>query len=115
MIERSTGYGISTADIIHLLRQKMSSHYKNIDFRNVPPSKTYLLFDEIPKAHAFVVGLHPRQSSTIGHMVIFFKDINGKLGVIDPQLEHVCYNEQCTDYLAHFNDEIITVFVGQKR
>lgn len=114
MIQRTAGYGISIADIITLLTSKMGKKYSNVDFRTIPNSKGYLLFEAIPPQHAFVVGLHPKdRHQPIGHMVVLFKDHNGKLGLIDPQNDQMCYSDQCMNYLSRFSQESLTVFVGK--
>lgn len=112
MIQRNTGHGISIEDIIIVLGIKLQKNYKDIQFRDIPNSKAYLLFEAIPKEHAFVVGLHPKGSG-IGHMVVFFKDHNGQLGLIDPQNDHICINNECLNYLGNFSDQMFTIFVGK--
>lgn len=113
MIKRNTADGISFDDIIIILGKKLQTKYKDIYFRDIPYSKAYLLFEAIPMEHAFVVGLHPKNGQSVGHMVILFKDHRGQIGLIDPQNDHVCINSECSKYLETFTHERLTVFIGK--
>lgn len=112
LIKRNSRYGITIEEIIHLLKSKLQQRFKKIEFRNIPSTDDYLLFNEIPPSHAFIVGLHPEKSGNIGHMVIFFKDHQGQIGLIDPQADHVCLNQQCLDYLKDYSKDEMTIFIG---
>lgn len=112
LINSMNNAGITINQIIHILTLKLEPKYTHIQFRDIPFIKANLLFEEIPNNNAFVVGLHPKNSYYVGHMIIFFKDSQGVVGLIDPQNEYYCTQTACMTYLNQFNNQVFTVFIG---
>lgn len=115
LLNRPYGVGISSEDIEHILTTKLKSKYDHIRHANIMFSTLDLLFHDIPRSHAIIVGLHPKDVNSIGHAVVLFKDMNGTLGLIDPQQDHICYDRDCVTYLSNYNPQTLTIFVGTPR
>lgn len=114
LIQRTDVQGLEMSSIIRILKHKMQAKYSRVEFRSIAYPNTKFLFDDIPPNHAFVVRLGAKKNSrtSVGHMIVLFKDGGGQLGLIDPQNDFRCYRDQCMTYLDHFDNEELTVFVG---
>jgi hypothetical protein len=103
-----TGRGATVEQMIAVLRVVLRDTYDRIDTERVTFDTLYQLFDLLSPSTATIIGLS--KPSGLGHIVLLAKDANSRIGIVDPQSETICIQQQCDDYVRPYITEPILIF-----
>lgn len=106
-----TGKGVYIDQMLSVLKYTLRNKYRQIQNEYIPFDSIYLLFDLLVPSSATIIGFtRPGAMNNIGHIVLLAKDVNSRIGIIDPQMEFTCVQEQCEDYVKPFQNSPILIF-----
>lgn len=105
------GRGASIEQMLAVLRVVLKDDYKKIETETLPFDSIYQLFDLLTPSSATIVGFMFPNSS--GHIVLLAKDENSKIGIIDPQSDVMCVQEECDEYIKPYRNQPFLIFTHE--
>lgn len=105
-----TGRGVTAEQMLSLLRLILKDKYKKIDTEYLTFDSIYQLFDLLEPSTATIIALSRPDG---GHIALLAKDINSRIGIIDPQADKTCVQEQCEDYIRPYRNKPILIFTHE--
>ncbi len=103
-----TGRGATVDQMLAILRVILKEQYNKIESESLPFDSIYQLFELLTPSTATIVGFV--SNSGVGHIVLLAKDMNGRVGIIDPQEEKMCVQEYCEEFVRPYRNNPLFIF-----
>lgn len=103
-----TGRGATAEQMLTVLRLILKDKYKTIETERLPFDSIYQLFDLLEPSTATIIGLMAANGQ--GHIALLAKDVNSRVGIVDPQTDQICVQEDCEAYVRPYRGQPILIF-----